>query len=217
MPTDDTRYTRFSLHTGDTWAGSMPLRHLYRVSGPLPTPRVAQWDMRADMTDVPVGTTIKLCGLAYVSPQRWQRVLKAGWRHALSFTHEDSDRVLLTRTRHGLKLRTYVYRLGVGAVTHEWKKHLPYIDEWSETLCFIPEGQHFAVRLRPTDEGTHYECVVGDPFATDAHGHPNRRTLHQTFVPRRRTLPYLAHRTFAHAHGHEQDESPGTIHIDLER
>lgn len=187
---------KFDIKEGEVWAGNFFKRHWHRVSGLAAGERFS-WRISLDMSGVPAGTTIKLCGVSTASPFRYERVKKDGWGQLFSLTHEDSDRLIATSKPGGkIALKTYAYRNGEGPSTTG--------RGISEKICEIGNGRPFRVHIDHLDEVTKY--TVQD-MITD---------VHTAEAERNRPQGLLKHRTFAHAKGYKQPNSPGDIHIRAE-
>ena len=185
---------KFDIREGEVWAGNFFRRHWHRVSG-LTTDDRFTWRISLDMSEVPAGTTIKLCGVATASPFRYERVKKGGWGQLFSFSHEDSDRVIATSKPDGrIALKTYAYRDGEGPSTTG--------ESFSSKICEVKDREPFQLRIDHLGGLTKYivQDMVGDTYINDM----KRPGSSQSF---------LKHRTFAHAKGYKQESSPGRIEI----
>ena len=186
---------RFVLPEGAQRAGNLWTRHKAGVSG-LGCRRASHtWRIRVDMNEAPVGTTIKLCGVAHVSAFRWRR-LRGGVSQLFAWTHEDSDRILARRLRGGrIGLASYVYRCGYGPAIQPDAVDV----DWIKRLGTVRNGEFFTVRIMPNDASTVFAI--------------NGKAVHH--VARSRPLPRLVHKAFVHAGGHVHDASPARIRIDV--
>jgi hypothetical protein len=187
--------TTFEIPKGDVWAGSFLKRHWNRVSG-LTFGKQFQWNIELDMTKCPIGTTIKLCGISTASPFRWQRVSKGGWSEAFNFTHEDSDRVIATKKSDSkIELSSYIYRKGCGPSTE-----MPQNFEASKKLGVVEENSEFWLMITEGSESTAYSL-----------NSQNQKNF--VNMPRNQPMGWRKHRTFAHAKGYNQPNSPANIQI----
>lgn len=181
----------FEIQKGEVWAGSFFKRHWTRVSG-LTVGSKFQWRLSLDMSNVPEGTTIKLCGISTASPFRYER-LQGGIGQLASFTHEDSDRIIATSKQNDqIQLRAYAYRNGKGPATTG--------EGFSKPICEVPQRQSFEVQIDHSKNDTRYMVRRGN-------------NTNSVFIDRDRPQGFLKHRTFAHAKGYKQPHSPGNIEI----
>lgn len=204
--------TRFEISEGDVWAGNMWKRHANGVSG-LTCGSRWSWDLSLDMSECPDGTTIKLCGVATVPFFRYNRVRRAGIGQLLSFTHEDSDRIIATKKRGSVLLRAYSYRQGHGPATYGMPSETP-LDSFTERIGKVAHGERFSVDIYYAASVVGVEDSQGTVFCVrDAEGLP----LSNSLVLRRRDrpTPALKHKTFAHARGYKQSHAPADIHINV--
>lgn len=204
--------TRFEISEGDVWAGNLLKRHWHRVSG-LTYGSSWKWDLRLDMSRCPDGTTIKLCGVAMVSPFRYNRVRTGGLGQLPSFTHGDSDRFLATKTGDSITLKTYSYRQGYGPGTDSALEKTP-LTTFSEKVAEVSHGQRFTAEMYHAAAVAGNEDLEGTVFMVlDEYGNPIPDDL--VIARRERNTTALKHRTFAHAKGYEQPHAPADIHIDV--
>lgn len=184
---------KFDIEKGEVWAENFFKRHWHRVSG-LTTGENFSWRISLNMSEVPVGTTIKLCGVATACPFRYERVKRAGWGQFFSFTHEDSDRVIATsKPDNKIALKTYGYRNGKGPSTTG--------RSFSEKICEVKNARPFRLRIEHREKLTKY--LIQDASAE----------VHSAEIERKRSQGFLKHRTFAHARGYKQQSSPDKIRI----
>lgn len=188
--------TKFQIQKGDVWAGNFFKRHWNRVSG-LTYGKQFEWRFKLDMTECPVGTTIKLCGISTASPFRWKRVSKGGWSQTLNFTHEDSDRVIATKKSDSeIELSSYIYRKGCGPSTEMSQDF-----EASKKLGTVEEKSYFELHVEERNRTTSYGLDDGVKFET-------------VNMLRNQPMGWFKHRTFAHAKGYKQPYSPADIYIE---
>lgn len=202
--------TSFQIPKGDVWAGNFFKRHRSDVSG-LTTGSSWSWDFKLDMSDCPDGTTIKLCGVSTASPFRFNRVKLGGWEQLFSFTHEDSDRFLATKSGNQIVLKTYVYRQGYGPATTMEKAP---VRRFSEKAATVENGARFTLRVEYT-EGCADCGSNSKPRGTDFHVEQPNLPVQTVFHRRVRKPSFLKHKTFAHAKGYKQPVAPGNINITL--
>ena len=183
----------FEIEEGDVWAENFFSRQWSGLSG-ITLENNFQWRFRLDMSGCPDGTTIKLCGASVASPFRFERVKKDGLGQILSFTHEDSDRIIATKTSDEISLQTYVYRNGSGPSTDGSND--------SKRIVSVENREPFSVGMDLEDDKTRYSI-------SKKSGTWSR--VHERSVD----LPFLKHKTFAHAKGYKQPSAPGLIKIEV--
>ena len=188
----------FDIKEGEEWAGSMWARRYHRVSGLTCFQGDSRWRFELDMSECPDGTTIKLCGLAWISPN-FKRVQEGGWRSLFSLTHEDSDRVIAVKQGDFIALKTYQYRSGrlvrgfksIGLTRHNQ----------TFSLCIEVDGSPFngaidySLQLDSSEDLFDLQHV-----GLDMSEHQDRLWLG-------------THRSFAHAIGYNQPHAPADIRI----
>ena len=196
--------TTFTIPEGGTWAGSMWERHRTGVSGVRRTQENTSWVLSIDMSDCPVGTTIKVCGLAWLYFS-FKRINKRGWSDLSAFTHEESDRLIATRTKEGrINLRAYSYVNG--DIVHGPRS----------TTVRNNEQFKYGITIRSTPAGStkvKHNVWTADEDSTTDYGIPKIHQWNLSTKYRDRSIPFLCHRSFAHAIGHNQEVSPGDIDI----
>lgn len=181
----------FPIPTSKVWAGSVVSRHWNRLSGLYLPSKLNGWQLKIDFGECEPGTTIKVCGLAYLTCS-FNRVRRGGFHELLSFTHEDSDRIIATRTKTGIKLRVYSYRSGVGPATPSQTPNLKAYN--GSELCEIENGEVFDLVI-----GNGEWRLEGSKTVTK----PTPKT----------PLHNLVSKSFAHAKGYKQPHAPSLIKI----
>lgn len=198
---------KYKVKKGDVKASNMWKRHMGGVSGLCLVPNKVEWNMSINMSDCPIGTHMKLCGLIYLTPT-FNRVKLGGWHELLNFSHENSDRVMVTKTGSGLKLRTYTYRDGYGPST-EMKPLLEFKD-----LGTVDENEQFNLTLYPNYHSfglpngkeritSTWNLIYLDPSNTQINTVEN--------APRK--FSRFGHYTFVHVGGYKQPTAPCDINI----
>lgn len=101
--------------------------------------------------------SIKLIGFSEVRPFSWKRIKYAGWSQFLSFTHEDSDRIVCKYDgENKVGIFTYSYRRGLGPSTN-MKKAREADFEVSKKLGVVKNGESFKVGIDVKDKKTVYK------------------------------------------------------------
>lgn len=195
---------RFRIQEGEQWAGP-PLRR-FRFWWGLHAGKEAKMTLHfGDLSDVPVGTGLKLWGLSSLSakalwPGSARRVERYGWGEYADIAHENSwrftGRIAQREGRKAVTIRTYTYRRGVGGISSREarKKEGARL----ERLGYVFPGEPAAMTLHFTDSTATYRLAT-----------PRGEAAHRV---RRAQSEALFARHFAHADaGSGQPDAPARI------
>lgn len=152
--------------------------------------------------------TIKLLGFSEIRPFSWKRVSYDGWGQLLSFTHEDSDRIICSYNGDDkVSVSTYAYRRGLGPSTNSDKAKEADFDV-SKKLGSVRNGEKFRVRMGVKRDRTVYE------FYTQKSG---VWSMEKEVSISRRSKSLARFWTYAHASGYHGSTAPSDVNIELDR
>ena len=194
----------FRIEKGEQWAG--PALRRARFWWGLYTGDEAAMTMRfEDLSEVPIGTGLKLWGLSGLSmyalwPWSARRIERYGLHEYADIAHENSwrftGRVVRRDGRKAVAIQTYTYTGGVGGISSQEKREEAGL--LSKHLGYVFPGEPAAMTLRFTDSTATYVLAT-----------PRGRTARRV---RRIQSGSLFAKHFAHADsGPGQPDAPAQI------